>query len=80
MGYIEGENRKQNLLFPERLEEYVEKESPVRLFDAFVESLDFKELEFNRETPKAEGQGKRILKIFKIYTKQSIVFKNLKKH
>ena len=25
MGYIEGENRKQNLLFPERLEEYVEK-------------------------------------------------------
>ena len=56
MGYIEGENRKQNLLFPERLEEYVEKESPVRLFDAFVESLDFKELEFNRETPKAEGR------------------------
>jgi len=42
MGYIEVENRKQYLLFPESLDEYVEKESPVRLFDAFVESLDFK--------------------------------------
>ena len=56
MGYIEGKNRRQNLLFPESLEEYVEKESPVRLFDAFVESLDFKSLEFERETPRAEGR------------------------
>lgn len=56
MGYIEGENRRQNLLFPESLEEYIEKENPVRLFDAFVESLDFKNLEFERETPKAEGR------------------------
>lgn len=56
MGYIEGENRKQNLLFPECLDEYVGKESPVRLFDAFVDRLDFKELEFCRETPKAEGR------------------------
>lgn len=56
MGYIEGENRKQKLLFPESLDEYVEKESPVRLFDVFVESLDFKELEFDRETPKIEGR------------------------
>lgn len=56
MGYIEGANRKQNLLFPESLDEYVEKESPVRLFDAFVESLDFKNLEFERETPRAEGR------------------------
>ena len=37
-------------------EEYVEKESPVRLFDAFVESLDFKNLEFERETPRSEGR------------------------
>lgn len=56
MGYIEGENRKQNLLFPESLEEYVEKESPVRLFDAFVDRLDFRDLGFERETPKTEGR------------------------
>ena len=56
MGYIEGENRKQNLLFPESLEEYVEKESPVRLFDAFVDKLDFRDLEFERGTPKTEGR------------------------
>ena len=56
MRYIEGENRKQNLLFPESLDEYVIKDSPARMLEAFVESLDFKELEFNRETPKAEGR------------------------
>lgn len=56
MGYIEEENRRQSLLFSESLEEYVEKESPVRLFDAFVESLDFKNLEFERETPRSEGR------------------------
>lgn len=45
MRYIEGENRKQNLLFPESLDEYVNKDSPARMFEAFEESLDFKELE-----------------------------------
>lgn len=56
MGYIERENRKQGLLFPETLDDYVEQESPVRLFDAFVDSLDFTDLNFQRETPKAEGR------------------------
>lgn len=57
MGYIEGENRRQNLLFPESLEEYVEKESQVRLFDAFVESLDFE-----RETPRGQKNVQDIIR------------------
>ncbi len=56
MGYIEGENRKQNLLFPERMEEYVEEESPARLFDAFVEKLDISKLGFCRSIAKDEGR------------------------
>ena len=56
MGYIVGEDRKQNLLFPVSLEEYITEESPVRLFDAFVNKLDLKELNFLRETPKKEGR------------------------
>ena len=45
MRYIKGKNRKQNLLFPESLDEYVIKDSPARMLEAFVESIDFKELE-----------------------------------
>ena len=45
MRYIKGKNRKQNLLFPESFDEYIDKDSPARMFEAFEESLDFKELE-----------------------------------
>jgi transposase len=37
-------NRQQCGLFPQSIEEYVGKEDAVRVYDAFVESLDFKEL------------------------------------
>ena len=37
-------NRKQIGLFPQSLEDYVRSEDPVRVYDAFVESLDFSEL------------------------------------
>lgn len=43
MAYRYGD-REQCGLFPQSVEEYVGKEDPVRVYDAFVESLDFKEL------------------------------------
>jgi transposase len=43
MAYLRGE-RQQSELFPARLEEYVGSEDPVRVYDAFVNQLDFKEL------------------------------------
>lgn len=55
MAYIEGEDRKQ-LMFPECLDDYVAKDSPVRLFDAFVDSLDFTALGFKRSKPSNEGR------------------------
>jgi len=43
MAYLRGE-RQQTNLFPSSLEEYVGSEDPVRVYDAFVEQLDFPEL------------------------------------
>lgn len=43
-------------MFPECIDDYVESDSPVRLFDAFVGSLNMAELGFIRSTPKEEGR------------------------
>ena len=43
-----GLDRSQTLLFPERLEEYIAGENPVRFLDAFVGSLDLHTLGFGK--------------------------------
>lgn len=43
MAYLRGE-RQQTNLFPASLEEYVGSEDPVRVYDAFVDQLNFQEL------------------------------------
>ncbi len=44
MAYRYGDNRKQLILFPESLDQYVSDDHPVRAYDAFVDSLDFAQL------------------------------------
>ena len=44
--FIEGENRHQATLFPERLDDYVAEESPVRVIDVFIDELDLSGLGF----------------------------------
>lgn len=56
MGYIEGSDREQQVLFPEVLDEYVTGENPVRFLDAFVASLDLAALGFQRATPSETGR------------------------
>ena len=51
MAYKKGSDRRQRVLFPDCIDEYVEAEAPVRLFDAFVDSLKMDELGFLRSTP-----------------------------
>jgi transposase len=46
MNHSTGLDRSQTLLFPERLEDYIAPENPVRFLDAFVHSLDLHALEF----------------------------------
>ena len=55
MAYKKGKDRRERVLFPDCIDEYVEADAPVRLFDAFVDSLDIKGLGFVRSTPKDTG-------------------------
>lgn len=56
MGYIEKAKRNEALLFPEYLDDYVESDCPVRLFDAFVDSLDIEQLGFAKAVPETMGR------------------------
>jgi transposase len=54
--HVEGLNRNQTALFPETLEEYVDKENPVRFIDAFVDSLNLENLGFKHSIPAEIGR------------------------
>lgn len=56
MGYIAGEDRRQTILFPEALDDYVSEDNAVRFIDVFVESQDMQELGFERATAKETGR------------------------
>ncbi len=56
MRYIEGTPREQKLLFPERIDDYIEADNPVRFIDAFVDSLDLSAAGFKRTTLAATGR------------------------
>ena len=55
VGFIEGADRRQTMLLPESLDDYVSEESPVRAVDAFVDMLDLGALGFDVE-PEATGR------------------------
>ena len=54
--FIEGENRSQSTLFPERLDDYIADDNAVCVVDAFVNKLDLKQLGFNRVEPSDTGR------------------------
>jgi transposase len=56
MGYIEGEDRNQTLLFPEVLDDYITQENAVRFIDVFIEGLDLSAMGFQRAVPKETGR------------------------
>ena len=56
MAYIQGVDRKQVILFPEVIDDYIEKDNTVRFIDAFVDSLDLKKLEFRYSELKPTGR------------------------
>lgn len=55
MAYKKGDDRRIRILFPDCIEDYVEADAPVRLFDAFVDSLDMEKLGFVRYVPATTG-------------------------
>lgn len=54
--FVEGEERSQAVLFPERLEDWISEENPVRVVDVFVDELDLKDLGFGRATAAETGR------------------------
>ena len=48
-GFIEGENRYQSTLFPERVDDFIGEDSPVRVIDVFIDRLDISGLGFKAE-------------------------------
>jgi len=54
--FIEGEDRSQSVLFPERLDDWISEENPVRVIDVFVDGLDLGVLGFERSLPAATGR------------------------
>jgi len=54
-GFIEGESRAQATLFPERLDDFIADENPVRVIDVFVDELDLESLLF-KTIPEVTGR------------------------
>ena len=54
--HVTGNHRKQTVLFPDMLDDYIDKENPVRFIDAFVESLKMEKLCFKHSIPSDTGR------------------------
>src|ERR1700741_4241033 len=53
--FVEGVDREQATLFPEYLEDWIDRNNPVRAIDAFVDKLDLSGLGFDGVAPGATG-------------------------
>ncbi|WP_139172682.1 transposase, partial [Onishia taeanensis] len=56
MRHLQGQPRSQTSLLPPSIEEYVPENHPVRVIDAFVESLDVIEMGFDKARTAATGR------------------------
>jgi transposase len=54
--FVEGEDRRQGVLLPEYLDDFVSEENPVRVIDVFVDELDLAGLGFAGVVPEATGR------------------------
>src|SRR6202048_2555962 len=54
--FVEGADRGQSTLFPECLDDWIDENNPVRVIDAFVDTLDLGELGFDGVEPAETGR------------------------
>src|SRR3981081_2139079 len=54
--FVESEDRRQAVLLPEYLDDYVAEDNPVRVIDVFVDDLDLGALGFDGVIPEATGR------------------------
>jgi transposase len=55
-GFVTGSDRRQRILFPDLLDDYVPEESSVRFIDAFVDGLDLAAMGFTHAEPEDTGR------------------------
>ncbi len=66
--HVEGQDRTQSVLFPERPDDWIHEDSTVRVIDVFVDELDLRKLGFERADPAATGRpGYSPTTLLKIY-------------
>ena len=66
--FVEAQDRSQSTLLPERLDDYVTDDNPVRVVDVFVDSLDLTKLGFERTIAQVTGRpGYHPATLLKIY-------------
>ena len=66
--YVEGWNRRQSLLLPECVDDYVDENNPVRVIEAFIEQLELAALGFCRAVPADTGRpGYHPAALLKLY-------------
>ncbi len=66
-GFIEGENRYQSTLFPERIDDYVDEDSAARVIDVFIDRLDLSGLGFKTEPADTGRPGYNPATLLKIF-------------
>ena len=54
--FVVGDDRSQSTLFPERLDDYLGEDNPVRAVDVFVDELDLAGLGFEGVEPEVTGR------------------------
>jgi transposase len=54
--FVTGQSREQGTFLPERLDDFIAEDNPVRVVDVFVEELDLRELGFTSVDPQATGR------------------------
>jgi transposase len=56
MRHVTGDSRQQDTLLPPTLDDYVDADHPVRVIDAFIDTLDMKVLGFSKAATRDTGR------------------------
>jgi transposase len=60
--FVVGDDRSQSTLFPERLEDYLSEDNPVRAIDVFVDELEMRRLTRSRPLSKTPSAALRAMR------------------